>query len=152
MFENMKKIRQTSFAASLFLSTAIVTLAASSPALAQYLGQYSEEQAINSYSQSQYHYCDAKLLADYWQMEIGRSKVGIGAKILRGYGGNIPDFLADSRDLGNTCAWGETGFGYDDAERLSSLWNLGGVGEGKDKIAAMATAGYTDELNRALGY
>jgi hypothetical protein len=60
MFKNMKKIRQKSFAASLFLSTSIVTLAASSPALAQ--DGYSEDQAINSYSQSQYHFCDAKLV------------------------------------------------------------------------------------------
>jgi len=148
MFKSAKNLRQKSFAAGLFLSTSIVTLAASSPALAQ----YSEDQAINSYSQSQYHYCDAKLVADFWNVEIWQGKVGIGEKILWGLGSNIPDLLAMSRNEGNACAWGETGFGYEDAERLSSLWNLGGVGQGKDKIAAMATAGYTNELNRALGY
>jgi hypothetical protein len=148
MFKNMKKIRQKSFAASLFLSTSIVTLAASSPALAQ----YSEDQAINSYSQSQYHFCDAKLVADFWNVEIWQGKVGIGEKILWGLGNNIPDLLAMSRNEGNRCSWEDSGYSYDDAARISDLWNLGDVGRAKSKIANMVTDGERYQIIQALGY
>lgn len=148
MFMYTKNMRQKSFAAALLLSTSIVTLAANSPALAQ----YSEDQAINAFSQSQYYYCDAKLIADLWNVDIWQGKIGIGEKILMGIGENIPDALAMSRNDGNKCSWGETGFGYDDAVRIANLWDLGSVEEAKDKIEYMATNGATDQINLALGY
>lgn len=148
MFMHMKNMRQKSFAAGLFLSTSIVTLAASSPALAQ----YSEDQAFDAFARSPYYYCDAKLIGDLWNVDIWQGKVGIGEKILMGIGGNIPDALAMSRSDGNKCSFGDTGFDYSDAERLASLWSLGSVEDAKDKIEYMATNGQSNQLDQILGY
>ncbi|MEH6827390.1 hypothetical protein [Parasphingorhabdus sp.] len=150
MFENMKKIRQKSFAASLFLSTSIVTLAASSPALAQ--DGYSQDQTSFSFAGSGYSYCDAKLVGAVYGWDAGDGKTFIGASILYDDGEQIPSLLAESRQLGNTCSFADSGYGYDDAERISDLWNLGDVGRAKSKIANMVTDGERDQIIEALGY
>lgn len=148
MLIDRKNLRQKGFAASLFLSTALVTMAASSPAVAQ----VSEQQSIDAFSASQYHYCDAKLMADFWGESIWQAKAGIGARILLGSGDYIPGKLQASRDNGNQCNWSETGFGYEDAENIASLWGLSSVEEAKSKMAWLATMGDTGDINQVLGY
>jgi hypothetical protein len=91
-----------------------------------------KNQALRAYSNSGYGYCDAKKVAAVWNKNIGRAKVIIGRKIVGGLTNLIDQDIAGTAGRVN-CSFQESGFNYDDAVRLSQLWNIG-IGQAKDKI------------------
>jgi hypothetical protein len=111
------------------------------------------EQADGVFAASIFTYCDATLLAKFWRVDVGESKSLIGNKILNGLGWDIPEILRSSRQAGNQCEWSDTGYDYQDAEQIASIWSLGrGVGEAKSKMTMLATAGKQNWVDAALGH
>jgi hypothetical protein len=102
------------------------------------------------YAGSGYVYCDAKLIADLWGIEVDAAKVQIGQKIRNGIGGNIPSILRQSRRAGNACEWEDTGYSYEDAEKLAQLWATDTPYDAKLKVAQYLTNGQRYVVERAL--
>jgi hypothetical protein len=110
-------------------------------------------QAENVYAASVFNFCDAKMLADFWDVDVSRSKVLIGQQILADGGAGIPEKLRQSRQAGNRCEWGDLHYDYDDAAKIAQIWTLGGgANEAKSKIAMLATAGMQNWVDAALGH
>lgn len=97
-----------------------------------------------------YNYCDAKLIAAFWGMGVGRAKAEAGRKILAG-GGNVlrNDVMPRARQMAR-CEWADTGHSYQDAERLAAYWGYGSVWEAKNKVAQLYTQGNTGQVRRSL--
>ena len=92
----------------------------------------SKKKALRNYANSAYGYCDAKKISAVWNNDIGRAKIVIGRKIASGLTHLIDQDIASTANS-VPCSYQESGFGYDDAVRLSQLWNIG-IGQAKDKI------------------
>ena len=110
-----------------------------------------EEAQFQAFANSNYNYCDAKLIAALLGQDPYRGKLGIGNKIINRIEENIEPALVASRQRGNSCSFEETDYTYNDAQALSNAW--GGrisVGDAKLKIAAFATAGQTDEIRQQM--
>ncbi|MDG2002244.1 MAG: hypothetical protein P8J20_02840 [Novosphingobium sp.] len=105
-----------------------------------------QQYLFNAYANSKFTYCDAKMIGALWGQDVTEGKLRIGQKI----GGGeyiIEDELNDSRQRGNSCRFDETGFTYQDAQRLSAAWgNQLSIESAKVKIAAFVTAGRTAEI------
>lgn len=95
-------------------------------------GKIPRKQALRAYSNSGYGYCDAKKVAAVWNRNIGQAKVIIGRKIVAGLRNLVNQDIASTAGRVN-CSFQESGFDYNDAVRLSQLWNIG-IGQAKDKI------------------
>ncbi|MFZ1743678.1 MAG: hypothetical protein WAT93_12545 [Pontixanthobacter sp.] len=106
--------------------------------------------AYDVYYSSRYTYCDAAMVGKYWGMDTGSAKAEIGQKILIGGGGNVDSILEESRNAGNQCDWSDVPYSYEDAERISQIWDLGGVEQAKSKITMLATAGHQNWVDAAL--
>jgi len=110
----------------------------------------SEEQAAwNAFQESDFTYCDAKLLGAAWSVDIDKAKAEIGYKILGGYSENLAAVFAQGRQTAS-CGFEDTQLTYDDAGKLASIWGVD-VGEAKDKAAAYYTAGDSAIVLTALG-
>lgn len=145
MTERTTSKRGRRIAAALFLTTSLTSFGAMQPAMAQ-----SNDAAWNAFGSSGYSYCDAKLVGALWGMTPDQGKIEIGQKVLGGYVENVPAILVESRAAGNRCDWGDTGLGYDDAERLAAQWQVS-VGDAKTRAASYVTQGRTDLLDGILG-
>lgn len=75
----------------------------------------------------------------------------IGQKILNGMGRNIPGVLRLSRNAGNECEWADTGYSYQDAQRLARVWRLSDPYHAKIRAAKLFTDGRSRAVERALG-
>ncbi|GAA4643736.1 hypothetical protein GCM10023115_16960 [Pontixanthobacter gangjinensis] len=138
--------RRTKLALGLFITSALSTVGASQPVLAHDV----QQQAYNVFFSSKYTYCDAALIGKLWGIDTGEAKAQIGEKILNGIGDNIPFVLNLSREEGNQCEWSDVPYTYEDAELISQIWDLGGVGQAKSKMAMLATAGNQHWIDAAL--
>jgi hypothetical protein len=65
-------------------------------------------------------------------------------------GGNIPGVLRLSRQDGNECSWEDTGYSYEDAEKLAQLWATDTPYDAKLKVARYMTNGQRYIVERAL--
>ena len=108
------------------------------------------EAALEAFFQSDYTYCDAKLVAGLWSISVDQAKAEIGQKIVGGYPENIPGLLADARRA-NACAWEDTGHSYEDAVTLAGVWGLKDPYDAKLKVALYYTNGESAIVLAALG-
>jgi hypothetical protein len=99
-----------------------------------------EEQAYSAFFNSAYSYCDAKTLAAHWGTNLGDGKMAIGRKILTGRA-EVADesiqaaFQAISATTNPVCTFDESGFSYQDAEKLAAFWNMD-VSKAKAEVEA----------------
>ncbi|AMO72089.1 hypothetical protein AZE99_09745 [Sphingorhabdus sp. M41] len=140
-------MRSKRFAAGLFITTALSTIALETPAFAE----YSFDQTFDAYAWSGYNYCDAKMVGMLWNQDVTQGKAIIGNKILNGIGEDIPLILAESRAAYNRCNWEDTAYDYDDALAVARAWNLGSVADAKGTIAFKVTNGDSYMIEQALG-
>ena len=133
-------------AIALFLSTALSTAVPMTPAFAQ-----SAQSARAAFFNSQYTYCDAKMVGAFWGLSPERGKIEIGSKIVNRIAGNLPRVLAQSRRAGNACSWEDTGLSYSDAELLADIWGLRTPYNAKVKAARHYTMGRSNVVANALG-
>lgn len=98
---------------------------------------------IQRYADSDYTYCDAKVLAAFWGEDVWSAKARIGRKI--GWGDDR--FLAQMRSQAGVqsmsnpatqCQFYETMYSYKDAENLSKAWKIS-VSEAKATLARKAS-------------
>ena len=131
----------TRFAGALLLTSSLTLVALAAPAQAN---------DWDRYARSQYTYCDAKLIADLWGIDVDQAKAQIGMKIRTGIGRNIPGVLRLSRQSGNACTWEDTQHSYEDAEQLADLWGLSQPYQAKQKVARYYTRGQSHIVLEAL--
>lgn len=113
-----------------------------------------EDAAIAAFlTGDRFTYCDARLLAEHWQIDVHAAKVAIGTK-LRARQEDVLDatlrparYVAVSR--GKTCEFWETGYGYEDAERLAMLWRIP-VPDAKARVGDMVMRGENVVLRQML--
>jgi hypothetical protein len=86
------------------------------------------DQERERYYDSEYTYCDAKLLAKLWKEDLSETKARIGRKI----GWNDLDTLKSElakarrgkdRNATKVCPYDEAGYSYADMQVLSLLWD-----------------------------
>jgi hypothetical protein len=143
--------RSRRLACALLLSTSLATGTFLSPQIAHASSIAQEDRAFQAYANSRYNYCDAKMVAALWGLNISAGKDRIGNKILYGIEYVVDQDLANSRQRGNSCSFEDTEFTYEDAQRLSNAW--GGrlsVWDAKTKIAAFVTAGQSSEIRAQM--
>lgn len=106
---------------------------------------------FNYYAQSNYNYCDAKLVgsAFYEGGSAYDGKLAIGQKLYH----NVPDLveglLTDARQAGTQCEFGDVGHSYEDAVKLSQVWGVS-TWDAKTKIAGYYTNGQSDIVRDVL--
>lgn len=104
---------------------------------------------LAAFFDSDYTYCDAKLVGALWSIDIEQAKAEIGQKILGGYPENIPGILAQARTQA-FCDFADTGLAYDDAVMLARLWGVSTMAA-KVKAAKHYTNGESAIVTAALG-
>lgn len=117
--------------------------------------QVNERRAISSFGRSGFSYCDAKLVGAVMSPSLGgntayRGKVAIGNMVLSGNVRSVIGSLDRARQRGTSCNWGDTGYNYNDAQRLARLWKTN-TSNAKGLIADMVTQGRSDVIDGALG-
>jgi hypothetical protein len=107
--------------------------------------------AEQTFFQSQYTYCDAKMLAAVWGGDVYDNKLAIGGKLLNGPSGRtiLEDALQQSRVAGNRCGWDDVGYSAAEAEKLATIWGISSV-EAQAKAAMLYTAGQNVDVERLL--
>lgn len=95
---------------------------------------------FENYANSNYTYCDAKLIGAFYQKGADYGKTVIGAKIANGIEQNLPPILSSSRIAGNRCEWIDIPHSYADAEQLGSYWGIA-TSSAKVKAASFYTEG-----------
>ncbi|MEP0191652.1 MAG: hypothetical protein ABJP70_13620 [Erythrobacter sp.] len=131
--------------AALMLSASAGSMVAATPALAQ----ISEDQKFQLFANSDYNYCDARLVGKYFNRDTYEGKLLIGVKIHNGIGNNIPLILNESRMAGNTCRWQDVPHSYDDAVALGNYWGVE-PHQAKAKAAGFYTSGQSGVVTGAL--
>jgi hypothetical protein len=104
---------------------------------------------VDAFFKKGYTYCDAKLLADYWGVDVGQAKETGGSKIRDKNERLLKQVLKQARNQ-SSCGFGDTGHTYEEAELLARYWQYANVGESKDKIAYLYTQGNSKQVRRAL--
>lgn len=67
-----------------------------------------------------FSYCDAEVLSNYWQMDLGAAKVNAGEKILRGDKKVLRQAIKAAKKK-FTCT---VGFNYKDSGTIADLWQM----------------------------
>lgn len=123
------------------VSTATLAIAAT-PAAAM------NQTALEKFNKSDYNFCDATLVGKLFGVDAARGKVKIGETIKSGTNGPKA-ILANSRNQGHQCSWGDTLHSYADAEKLGRFWGVS-TSEAKSKVASYYTAGNSTFISKAL--
>lgn len=111
-----------------------------------------------AFANSTYSYCDAKVLAAYWKVEVDQAKARIGAQVRQGTPRTVDLSLQKARKKLKgrarvTCDYWETRYSYEDAGALASAWGVD-VSEAKARIGREVTLGRQARLDdklRSLG-
>ncbi|MEQ7155706.1 hypothetical protein [Brevundimonas aurifodinae] len=130
----------------LLMTSAVAMVLFGQPAEAEPQGR-----AYDAYASSRYNYCDARILGEFYGTDVEGGKIMIGEKILNGIGTNVPVVLAEARDVGYACAWEDTGYSYNDARVLASIWGFADPYDAKLKAADLFTWGNSQQVRNALG-
>lgn len=105
---------------------------------------------------STFHYCDARMLAEFWGVDAYNGKVSIGYKLMDG----SPDQLAylqgelaqgrtAAQQRGAACQFVELNYTYDDAAMMAQLWRTG-VEEAKTRMGDLVGRGRDGEIRQQL--
>lgn len=113
-----------------------------------------EQEDFMAWSQSGYSYCDARVLATYWKVDVDQAKARVGRQIKAGAGRKIQAQLdaAHKKLKGKKrveCDFWETTYSYEDAEALAGAWGVD-VMDAKTRIARQASLGRTKALDQKL--
>ena len=86
------------------------------------------DQERDRFYNSQYTYCDAKLLAKFWKEDVSEAKAIIGRKIGWGNEDILKSELSKARkgkdrNAAKVCPYEESGYSYADMQVLSLLWD-----------------------------
>lgn len=86
-------------------------------------------QSSNTFFESSYDYCDAKLLASYWGESVSDAKATISQKIDLGAESFVKEALSTARERAiiqetPSCNIYEMGYTYADAEALATMWDV----------------------------
>ncbi len=99
-------------------------------------------------------YCDAKLLAAHWNIDIGEAKNRIGRLIRDGELALVRTRLSEaftraSSGRGARCEFVDTGYSFADAKKLAAVWGVS-VAEAKATVERKFNAGASGNVRRAL--
>lgn len=119
---------------------------------------FSDDQCFNKYFENGYNYCDAVVLAAYWNHDsAGDAKLLLGAKMLR-WGpedGELHVRAARGEALkkpdADLPAWyTDGGYTYDDAEMLARYWGED-LADAKYTMTRLLIGGHEHVVQAALG-
>lgn len=104
-----------------------------------------DDPATVAYYGHGYNRCDARLLSQHWQIDLGVAPVKAARMITAGRPDGVEAALSAAREkVGQGqiegCTFHETDFAYEDAELLAKAWGTG-VDEAKTTLASKATWG-----------
>lgn len=134
------------------LQTALMlTIAMSAVSLGMPVMAQTAAQSRNAFFDSDYTYCDAKLIGQLWGLSIEQGKIEIGSKIYLGIQGNLPGLLAQSRANGSACTFEDTPLTYADAVDLASIWGLDTPWDAKLRAARLYTQGRSSLVTSLIG-
>lgn len=94
------------------------------------VGGDAESQAANAFWDSPMNYCDAELLATFWETSLWEAKVTLGFKVQAGYTQqDISDLVLwdafQAAEYGQqVCHYAESPYSYDDAIALGQFWGV----------------------------
>jgi hypothetical protein len=138
--------RARRLSAGLLMSSAVALVLFGQPARAA-----PQDWEINAFSSSRYNYCDARILGEFYGRDAYGGKILIGTKIRNGIGTNVPVILDEARTAGYACEWADTGYSYQDAQVLASVWGYDEIYEAKLRAAELFTWGDARQVELALG-
>ena len=126
------------------------------------LSQSNLDRELVAYSNSEYTYWDAAMLADYWGQDLLETKARMGRKILWGPADTaiLEQFLVDARISALAFLeseeylrffW-ESSYDYDDAVALAAFWGDPTPWDAKLRIERNLIMGNSDEVVEALQY
>jgi hypothetical protein len=104
-----------------------------------------------TFFQSDYTYCDAKMLAAVWGKDVYENKLVIGGKLLNGAQDILEEALRQSRAAGARCVWNDLGYNQSDAEKLAAAWGGSSIVDAQSKAAELYSQGKPGEVKRILG-
>jgi len=116
---------------------------------------------LQAFFRSQYHYWDARVLANYWGQSLEDAKARIGRKILWGRKdvAILEQFLLDARvkalqSVGTTpnSLYNESNYKYDDAALLAKFWGDPSPEDAKVRIERNLILGNDEIIEEALQY
>jgi hypothetical protein len=114
-----------------------------------------EDEALNAFlTGDRYTYCDARLLAAAWQIDVYSAKISIGTKLQNRNVAGLEQALGPARSAAiarrDTCSFAETGYSYEDAERLARSWGTS-VESAKARVSDMVLRGQNPAVRQMLG-
>ncbi|MBC6430987.1 hypothetical protein FM036_09195 [Nostoc sp. HG1] len=116
---------------------------------------------LQAFFRSQYHYWDARILANYWGQSVEDAKATIGRKILWGRKNVaiLEQYLLDARvkalqSVGTTpnSLYNESKYKYDDAVLLAKFWGDPSPWDAKLRIERNLILGNDEIIDEALQY
>ena len=121
-------------------------------------GQLTDDQAVNKFFNFGYNYCDAKVLASYWNQEDPyEMKITMGHKLWNQTEKDIDELVRTARSEalqkadGNLPAYyDDGGYSYDDAELLAGYWGSADTYESKMTMSRLLIGGHDKVLKAAL--
>ena len=127
---------------------ALFAFAAARPAAA------GQQEDLNAFFNSGYSYCDAKVLAAYWKVDITAAKARIGGAESHGSPARLAKQLKAARKATkggkrHACEFYETSYTYEDASALAGAWGVD-IEQAKTRIARQTTLGHTAKLDNKL--
>jgi hypothetical protein len=128
---------------AMFVCTSLTIAALVTPLTAE-----ASQKDTQAFFKGGYTYCDAKLLASFWGVSTDQAKETGGSKIRDKNEKLLKSVLKDARKQ-SSCDFGDTQVSYEDAEVLAKFWGVD-VGQSKDKIAMLYTAGRSKDVRKAL--
>jgi hypothetical protein len=102
-----------------------------------------------AFAQSEFTYCDAKLVAAVWGTTVLKGKAVIGRKILNGIGDDVQRVLVQARQS-YACTFEDTPHTYQDAVRLAQAWGSADPYQAKLIVAQLYTDGDSQTVREAL--
>ncbi|MGF1676457.1 MAG: hypothetical protein ACFCUV_22665 [Rivularia sp. (in: cyanobacteria)] len=120
-----------------------------------------KEKEFKAFFNSKYDYWDARVLADYWGQSVSEAKARMGRKILWGKSdvAILEQFLVDARIQALQKVQGSnpslemysnSGYNYNDAEKLAKLWGESSPWEAKIRIEKNLILGQREVIEQAL--
>ena len=99
-------------------------------------------------------YCDAKLLAAHWKIDINEAKNRIGRLVNTGQKPLVDGRLKQAYDraasgAGTRCVFSDSGYSFADAERLSKVWGVS-VAQAKAMVENKLNWGGNNNIRQAL--
>ena len=135
--------------------TAIAQEEITRPAIVQQVAQTDKE--LDSFFSSDYDYWDARVLGNFWGMNLTESKAYIGRKLI--WGGESKAYLQQNlldarlKALANADSlklFYDAGLGYEDAAKLAEFWGDPNPWESKLRIERNLILGDYDVVMNAL--